>query len=114
LGKTRLLGIVRRPAWTCKLNEVEPQAYFADVLEKLVNLSLARLASRRPHALGLGGGIPASSPPDRLTITPRLGFAPPPLTRTCQVRTSVWAEDRLRSEALAHESVDRGRKTGST
>ena len=23
---------------TCKLNEVEPQAYFADVLEKLVNL----------------------------------------------------------------------------
>ncbi len=39
---------------TCKLNGVDPQAYFTDVLTKLVNL-WPDLASRRAHALGLGG-----------------------------------------------------------
>ena len=35
---------------TCKLNDVEPQAYIADVLDKLVNLWPA--SHRRTHAMG--------------------------------------------------------------
>jgi hypothetical protein len=38
---------------TCKLNDVDPQAYFTDVLTKLVDLWPA--AHRRAHAMGLGG-----------------------------------------------------------
>ena len=37
LGKMSLIGIVRRPAQTCKLNSINPQAWLADVLTKLVN-----------------------------------------------------------------------------
>ena len=37
---------------TCKLYGVNPQAYFADVLTP--RQSLASLAPRRAHALGLG------------------------------------------------------------
>jgi hypothetical protein len=37
----------------CKLNDVDPQAYLADVLAQ-ARQPLARLPHRRPHALGLG------------------------------------------------------------
>jgi transposase len=38
---------------TCKLNDVEPQAYFADVLAKLVNLwPVSRIDELMPWAWG--------------------------------------------------------------
>ncbi|MGY3619163.1 putative DNA-binding protein [Bradyrhizobium sp. USDA 10063] len=37
LGENKSFGIVRRSALTAKLHELDPQAYLADVLERIVS-----------------------------------------------------------------------------
>jgi IS66 C-terminal element len=73
---------------TCKLHGVDPQAYLADVLTKLVNLWPA---ARRAHALGLGR--PALHPQPR-GVTHRI--APQPQLKNQAVR-SVQSKDRLQT-----------------
>jgi IS66 C-terminal element len=46
---------------TCKLNGVDPQAHFTDVLTKLVNLWPASRIDELANAMGLGGRAPQSA-----------------------------------------------------
>ena len=67
---------------TCKLNDVEPQAYIADVLDKLVNLWPYRASTNSCHGHGP-------------KLTPSIEARPDALAQS-QPPNAVGREDRLR------------------
>src|SRR6202044_55442 len=66
---------------TCKLNDVEPQAYIADVLDKLVNLwPSSRIDELRPWALAQSSPRPSTR---GLTRSLKVNFPTP-----CDLKTA--------------------------